>query len=77
MYRIYENGVNIGLFTSDRFEAMYYKSYDESNEDLEDALADMNNNQTTENQYKNITKYSIACRLLRKYHQGWSWFFDE
>jgi hypothetical protein len=19
----------------------------------------------------------VLCRLLRKYHQGWSWFFEE
>jgi hypothetical protein len=76
-YRIDENSVNESLFTSNYFKAMYYKSYDDSIDDLEDAVTRVNNNQITEVQYKNITKYNIVCRLLRKYYQGWSWFFYE
>jgi hypothetical protein len=76
-YRIYEKGVNMRTFVSTSFEAMCNKSYEDSMDDLEDALTDMNNNQPTQVQYNNITKYSIACKLLRKYHQGWSFFFDE
>jgi hypothetical protein len=56
---------------------MYDKSYDDSLDDLKNVLTRVNNNQTTQNQYQNITKYNIVSRLLRKYHQGWSWFFDE
>jgi hypothetical protein len=71
IYRIYKNGVNEMMFISTSFEAMYDKSYEDSMDDLENALKLVNKDQTTQNQYLNIRKYNIVCRLLRKYHQGW------
>jgi hypothetical protein len=76
-YRIYEKGVNVRMFVSRSFEVMYNKSYEDSMDDLKDALTRINNKQTSKVQYDNITRYNIVSKLLRKYHQRWLWFFDE
>jgi hypothetical protein len=37
----------------------------------------VNNDKKEGNEVKNMQKYKILIRLLRKYHQRWSWFLSE
>jgi hypothetical protein len=76
-YRIYENGTLQTMFTTKYFDAVYFKSFDEAEEDLKNALTRVNKDGKEGNEMQNISRFNVLCKLLRKYHQGLSWFFSE
>jgi hypothetical protein len=46
-------------------------------EDLENALVRVNEDGKEANTYENIRRYILLSYLVKKYHQGWSFFFSE
>jgi hypothetical protein len=77
VFRIYENGRLLVLFTSKYFDLKFFKPYDEMMEILEDQLVRVNKDGKEGNEMENIHRCIMLTRLLRKYHQGWSLFFSE
>jgi hypothetical protein len=76
-YRIYMDGLLDMQFTSQYFQLYLFQSLDETMEDLKEALVRVKEDKKEGSEYENAIKYNILCRLARKYHQGWSWFFSE